>query len=294
MFKQAIKKAIGNVEDIENLCFIGNRRNTKYLNIEEFQKLPYRIYEIVLDDISFQELESEVNQFGKNTVLFMALPFWVKESSRTEIFNWLMRLEMKRMNIVNISVGIENVNIEEKTEKLLFTLFNKIIAADNEKMKINNSYYFKRLKSKGSYVIEDSNGSYISFEVDKVIMENDFLDINNKVIQIPAGEVFVVPKKNSVHGTLRLQKKDGICYININNDFANLSYIEKGLYLPVCEVGFGTNPAIPNISNLPYIEKKYGTYHLGFGNNMNFGGEYIYPIHFDLVSNSKEFNLRNI
>lgn len=293
MFGCIIEKAIEDVNGIRNLCFIGNRRYTKYLNIEAIKSLSYKVQEIELDDINFRELESQVDQFGKDTVFIMALPLWVKDSSRTETFNWLMRLEMEGMNILYISVGLEIINIDEKTEKILVTLLEKVIAADNGKMKKNNSYYCEKLKCNNRYMIDDSNGSCISFEVDRVLIENDFLDERYKVIQIPAGEVFVVPKKGSVNGTFHLQEKDEMRFIVIENDFADLSFIEKGLYLPVCEVGFGTNPQVPNIQNLPYIEKRSGTFHLGFGNNKNFGGEYIYSIHFDIVSNSKVFNFKS-
>lgn len=292
MFGHAIKKAIEKVHNISNLCIIGNQRYTKYLNIEELMKLQLIVHQLILDDLSFNELESKVEGYGKDTVLILILPLWVKDSSRAEIFNWFMSLEMKGMYIINISVGLETVDIDEKIENSLVTLLGKVIAADNKKMEIYNFNYFDTLKYKNRYVIDDSNGSCISFDVEKILVENDFLDINNKVIQIPAGEVFVVPQKGSVNGTLHIQEKKGMRYITIKNDFADLSYIEEELYLPVCEVGFGTNPQVPNIRNLPYTEKKYGTFHLGFGNNSNFGGGYIYSIHFDIVSNSKEFNIK--
>ena len=70
----------------------------------------------------------------------------------------------------------------------------------------------------------------------------------------------------------------------LNNSFL------KGRY-PGCEVGFGTNDIIPNINYLPYLEKKFNTYHLGIGDNSNFGGDYQYGFHFDQVQNSVNWSL---
>ncbi|MEG1947130.1 MAG: hypothetical protein RR139_08545 [Lachnospiraceae bacterium] len=73
---------------------IGNQRYTKYLNLEELMKLQLIVHQLILDDLSFNELESKVEGYGKDTVLILILPLWVKDSSRTEIFNWFMSLEI--------------------------------------------------------------------------------------------------------------------------------------------------------------------------------------------------------
>ena len=49
------------------------------------------------------------------------------------------------------------------------------------------------------------------------------------------------------------------------------------------------NELVPDIDALPYLEKRNNTYHLGIGENSNFGGNYKYNFHIDLVQNKAKW-----
>lgn len=236
-------------------------------------------------NISFEFFKNYLNKISDDSMIVLLLPLFKNLNiNNHEFYKILMTLEITGKYLINISAGIDNV-----WDKTVLQNYNKLLAklidysSIKEISNISNDYLL-RLRENKLYKLEDKNGTELFFEVDKIHIENFPLTAENRVIQIPHGEVFIVPKMNSINGKVILKKKYDTLVFNIKNDYTNIEMSSIKGKFPVCEIGFGTNSCIPMIYNLPYFEKKLGTYHLGFGGNESFGGKYSFDYHFDIVN----------
>ena len=211
---------------------------------------------LMVDTLSYEEFMSRFNKICEQDLIICVFPFHVKEADGESMHNYLMELEKKGIYFINISAGIEGVDISKRTQDIYNKLLFQVI--ENSESKIideKSKYYLERLVPGRKIRISDDVGTNIEFIIEKVLEDITPMRPDRRVIQIPYGEVFVIPKLGSVNGKFVYKQKDNISVYNIENDYMilNNSFL-KGRY-PVCEVGFGTNDIIPNINYLPYLEK---------------------------------------
>lgn len=119
----------------------------------------------------------------------------------------------------------------------------------------------------------------------------------------PCGEVYAAPIEAATNGTVRfaqlrlpegffedvvLTVEAGIITGCTHAGFkALLSALPKGGNV-VCELGLGMNPGIDALVGYPVLDEKMaGTFHLGLGMNLPFGGTNEAPCHMDLVGTGK-------
>jgi len=245
-----------------------------------------------VDNLTCEELKSYFDTLGKNDLIILIFPFHFSGSDGGSKHNYLMGLEKKGIYFINISAGVEGVNLTHKTQELYNKLLFQIIEHSSQKSVAEKSkYYIDRLINGKKVRITDELGSNIEFIIELALEDIIPLTPDRRVVQIPYGEVFVVPKRGSVNGKFVHKRRKGNYVYEIKDDFVTLDTpYYQGSY-PICEIGFGTNWLIPSINALPYLEKKYPTYHLGFGDNSNFGGSHQYSFHFDEVQDKVNWKM---
>lgn len=123
---------------------------------------------------------------------------------------------------------------------------------------------------------------------------------------LPCGEVYIAPVESSVNGSvffktiyLPSQEIRGECLrfddvkLTINQGLITDTDNEKlKAYLSeleekertVCELGFGMNPGVTSLCGCELLDEKMtGTFHIGIGNNVMFGGNNEAEEHNDLI-----------
>lgn len=117
---------------------------------------------------------------------------------------------------------------------------------------------------------------------------------------LPCGEVYIAPIEGCSNGEVyfeRIKLMDGNSVENIliqiengrivssNSDTFNQhlkELPEDGLVL--CELGIGMNPNVTEFSGIELLDEKVkGSFHVGFGANIMFGGENKSEVHMDFV-----------
>lgn len=245
-------------------------------------------------DKKYTELTEILNKCEPNQIIIMLFPLFDNcEYINKHIFECCMSLEKKGIYMINITQDI--VTIEDKRTRLLYSkLLLNIINHGSKEILINNKEKLDLLGKAKKIILRDDMGTNISFKTTDIILQENYeLTKFQRVIQIPCGEVFLIPEKGSVNGELVMFVNKKIYKFKVINDIVKLNINEMNLHgeFPICEIGFGTNPFIPDIEILPFREKKLGTFHIGFGCNTNFGGKYNLDYHFDLVFNNPKIIL---
>ncbi|MCL2855099.1 MAG: aminopeptidase [Defluviitaleaceae bacterium] len=117
---------------------------------------------------------------------------------------------------------------------------------------------------------------------------------------IPAGEIYIAPLEDKTNGKVFFDKLFAGCW----GEFADIVLtIENGVITAssgnvlaghlaqlddarktICELGLGKNPNITGLCGFTVLdEKAHGTFHIGIGNNIMFGGKNSPPFHMDFV-----------
>lgn len=132
------------------------------------------------------------------------------------------------------------------------------------------------------------------------------LDISNRKWFIddgcgdfPPGEVYIAPIESNSNGDLLipvisfkgqtyhdvlLTFENGILIRSSSKEIDEFLYSQPEKHKILCEFGIGLNPQIKElIGYTPIDEKALGTYHIGLGMNLFFGGENNCPFHMDFV-----------
>lgn len=251
-----------------------------------------RIEILQVDDMEYTELKEHLNVLNEQDLLILIMPFYVSGTDSEIMHNLLINLEKKGVYFINISAGVEGIKFTNKAQKLYNKLLFEILE-HNSARKINEN--IKRCSNRlivgKKFRIIDEYGSNIEFIVESVLIENIPLTPKQRVIQIPYGEVFIVPSQGSVNGVFVHKIKEKTSVYQIKKDFVDLKELYYQGHFPICEIGFGMNELVPDIDALPYLEKRNNTYHLGIGENSNFGGNYKYNFHIDLVQNKAKWIL---
>jgi leucyl aminopeptidase (aminopeptidase T) len=118
---------------------------------------------------------------------------------------------------------------------------------------------------------------------------------------LPCGEVYIAPMEGSANGEVYFKSielmngaiiEDIVIHIengkivSSNSDVFDLQreeLPEDGLLL--CELGIGMNPNVTEFAGITELDEKVkGSFHIGFGANIMFGGVLESDIHMDFVS----------
>lgn len=183
-------------------------------------------------------------------------------------------------------------------------LFATGLLIDPVELRRVGQQWIDRLSSASRIRVVSPGGTDIEFGVSTYSWKNDDALIVEPGTggNLPGGEVFIAPDKNSGEGVIvfdgsigsmdwerdkspaRITVRDGRAI-----EFEGARGLElreilaggggKGFLL--AEFGIGTNPELEISGNLLGDEKVRGTIHLAFGNNRGFGGDNDAPVHID-------------
>lgn len=188
------------------------------------------------------------------------------------------------------------VNIKNKELNMYLEKFQlQALDTDYEELKSINEKVKNTFMKSDKYKITCRNGTnlYLERGERKIFQENCNFEAEEKIYQLPGGEVFFAPLEESVNGQIAININGEIRLIPVRNGIA----FTKGLLIkevnemPIAEIGIGTNKRAKPISALTLGEKAKGTIHIGFGDNTHFGGKSKKEYHFDILIKSPKIKL---
>ena len=144
------------------------------------------------------------------------------------------------------------------------------------------------------FCIKDSNGMNLNLKKygNSVLCEDYLTKIN--IIQIPSGEVFFPVDFLNCNGLINVNSNNNPILLEVDKGEVDFNKISKKIgRCVICEFGLGTNPKMPMIKMIPTCEKAWRSCHIGFGNNISFGGNLNLQYHFDLVISNFELFIDN-
>ncbi len=181
----------------------------------------------------------------------------------------------------------------------------------------------ERIRKYETFTVHTGKNNVLHVSVDR---EKYFIDAGplssskiNNVFCIPSGEITFVPVMSEISGSIYMDcceldnaEASGI-YLQVENGIVTDCRIESGdkrleeyfrasdlQEKTISQVGFGLNPAVRSISNIPKLDTKiFGSFHLTFGDNRAIGGEITGYTTWDIiaekprVTNSNENLLNN-
>lgn len=192
-----------------------------------------------------------------------------------EIFNQLNKIEHCTKSLTYLYFPFSEII---KGKEHIYDIFLK---NNVEKIKMINKKIIKRFSDNKHLIITFPGNCTLNLDVRGAFFQEDGeINKEEKVTQIPGGEIYTPLDYGCVNGKASYFKEDGtIEVLSFSNNFCEINGIQR----IVCELGIGTNPDLPNLSSLDCYEKKLGTIHLGFGDNTTLEGDIRADYHFDLV-----------
>ncbi|MDP3150665.1 MAG: aminopeptidase [Ignavibacteria bacterium] len=155
---------------------------------------------------------------------------------------------------------------------------------------------------------------YIPIEKQNPVNNGGYISCGEWV-NLPTGEVFILPQKNKTNGyivingaipgfvisdndeiILQLENGNIIGIESINKELKSRAielFFKNGIIgnekFPnsntICEFGIGINKLIKDFSGIPQLDEKvFGTVHVAFGRNDSLGGDIIGDAHHDIVT----------
>lgn len=191
--------------------------------------------------------------------------------------------------------GAKIISMPGVTEEI----FLKINEADFEGIEKIGRSIVRQLKGKSNIHLTTPHGTDISFSIKKRPLEGLWQKTGGFVRNLPNGEIFCAPIEESADGEIVIDYwKDVItpnlkAWVKVENGriaewnkaaepYVKEHSVEGGLI--IAEFGIGTNKAHKKaIGNILHDEKIYGSVHIAFGNNSDFGGKNTSPIHSDVI-----------
>jgi aminopeptidase len=170
------------------------------------------------------------------------------------------------------------------------------LLADYSVVQRNVAKMFSIVNNSSNIEVESKNGTKVKFSVEKRKWEKDDGIVKpGECGNLPAGEIFVAPIESSANGKIVFDHIDlakgklelileGGDVKEMKGDkeklqkiFDELGYKSK----VIAEFGIGCNPRSKITGNTLEGEKVFGTVHIAFGNNADFGGTNEVPFHKD-------------
>lgn len=184
-------------------------------------------------------------------------------------------------------------------------VYERALLVDGRKTRTANEFIASRLAKGKVLEVLCPNGTHLKAEIAGAIIgqeEPGLLTSENPVLQVVSGETWVLPRVGSPAGCIvpdrrshalrcafRMEVQAGrlVSLLNASPTLA-AAFLQAvgGIGAPLCEIGFGSNPAVSPGNFLFGGEKAWGTVHFGFGGNHQMGGTITSPHHFDLVVTS--------
>ena len=78
---------------------------------------------LMVDTLSYEEFMSCFNKICEQDLIICVFPFHVKGADGESMHNYLMELEKKGIYFINISAGIEGVDVSKRTQDI----YNKLM-----------------------------------------------------------------------------------------------------------------------------------------------------------------------
>ncbi|MDG1546422.1 MAG: aminopeptidase [Candidatus Poseidoniaceae archaeon] len=183
------------------------------------------------------------------------------------------------------------------------------ISADFTEIKRKISDLSPLFRRKRIVNVKSDNGTDVTFEVNWREWKMDDNGICNRpkmLTNLPAGKVFVLPRENSMNGTividgswesnlvdepvtftiedgLVIDVKGGAIAASIRQEFGEAARRQNTKYREnvwtVAEFGFGMNPMARLLGNVLEDEKRLGTCYFAVGDNTSLGGSAAVGIH---------------
>jgi len=183
------------------------------------------------------------------------------------------------------------------------------ISADFTEIKRKISDLSPLFRRKRIVNVKSDNGTDVTFEVNWREWKMDDNGICNRpkmLTNLPAGKVFVLPRENSMNGTividgswesnlvdepvtftiedgLVIDVKGGAIAASIRQEFGEAARRQNAKYREnvwtVAEFGFGMNPMARLLGNVLEDEKRLGTCYFAVGDNTSLGGSAAVGIH---------------
>jgi leucyl aminopeptidase (aminopeptidase T) len=193
---------------------------------------------------------------------------------------------------------------EWPSDRLLQTYLIESFKGFNENMNIKSKEYFNYLSNGEKIEILGGNGTELELKLvnRKVFVEDYFSYYCDNFFQIPSGEVYVAPEEECSNGIIKISSKylgliqfdvlselhiskGRLIKINVGNSKILTSRAESIFRIgeKIGEFGMGINPSVNSSIITPWIEKSLGTIHVGFGDNIHFGGLHKSDMHVDLT-----------
>lgn len=188
-------------------------------------------------------------------------------------------------------------------------LENGALCADYSKVEKFTLNFGKVFKPGTILTLRTEKGADFSATIRNVFRETGNYKKNGSGGNLPAGEISLGIEKNSANGRIifdiscdmlgRLEKKPLEVYVKKGKAVSARGYyknILKRLFKKdkrlrnIAEIGFGTNKYAILGRSVLEDEKKFGTAHIGFGNDTYFGGS-ITGAHWDAVFLKPEITL---
>ncbi len=170
------------------------------------------------------------------------------------------------------------------------------LTADYKEVKNLCEKMYAHLRGKKMLRVKSMNGTDVTMEVGKYLLEPDTGILHNKEDfgNLPAGEVSTAPTEGTTNGKIVFDyfgdfgKK---VELDVRNGFVETVKNSKELEgvfsqlgknsRSIAELGLGCNPKSLLINNVLEYEKIFGTVHIALGNNISYGGKVDVPIHQD-------------
>lgn len=175
----------------------------------------------------------------------------------------------------------------------------------------------ERIRKHDTFTIHTGKDNVLNITVDR---EKYFIDAGpfssskiNNVFCIPSGEITFVPVMSEISGSIYMDcceldnaEASGI-HLHVENGIVTDCRIESGdkrleeyfrvsdlQEKTISQVGFGLNPAVRSISNIPKLDTKiFGSFHLTFGDNRAIGGDITGYTTWDIITGKPRITSNN-
>lgn len=256
-------------------------------------------YKILSSDRPLKEIPARLNDMlRQKTVVLNILEAYPEEIGFR--IKWIFKTEATKIIRAGHMPGV--------TESMLT---DGPMNIDYRKMLETAENLILRLKDAALISIKTSAGTDLIIGVKERTFRHDLKIGNGETGNLPCGEVYCAPEENNANGKLVIDASIGDIgllktplIIKIENgriisfESEDSPLVDRINFLTgedidcrtIGELGIGVNPGARILGNMLEDEKAFGTAHIAFGNNEDFGGINSAKIHRDFLFRSPEIH----
>jgi hypothetical protein len=200
------------------------------------------------------------------------------------IFSMLSKLEVGGPQVVYVDWPITDLPWAIRSSAT--QLYARALTTDYEAVRTANRFYSRLLSATRVLQVTDPFGTELLIRKDDspVRVENCHFSADERVFQLPGGEVYCALAYGCADGQIAVRHETGIQLCRVTKGLCRFDELPGYPSIaPVCEFGVGTNSSAELCAFLPFGEKVLGTCHIGFGDNRALGGDIRSTYHFDVV-----------